>query len=95
MTFIDVHRAAVGGVFGPIVQPGPVPPLVTGEVVKLGGGAWRVSAWKAKGSALPVRRAILGMYCIFIRVILLKAGMNPSQMPPEQGSEGWRWGPSR
>ena len=90
VTFIDVHRAAVGGVFGPIVQPGPVPPLVTGEVVKLGGGAWASLCVEGKGVSLAGQAAILGMYCIFIRVILLKAGDEP--LPDAALNRGQRVG---
>ena len=86
--FINIQRAAVYGVLGPVVHPALVAPLVAGQVVQLGGVAGAGLGVEGVGVGLGQHPAGGGVDGVFIGVILLQAGNKDLPDAAVQGLHG-------
>ena len=71
VTFINIHRAGIGDIFGPILQPGLVAPLVgvLPQIIDLGRHIGPGSGVEAVRIGFAHEGAVLFMYGILIGVI--------------------------
>lgn len=88
MYLIDVHGLLVDRVVLPVIQPTPVAPLITGQIVQLGGGAGAGLGMEGIGVGLGQDLARAGVHSVFIVVILLQAGEEELPHAALQGGHG-------
>ena len=85
---INIQRPVVDGILFPVVQPGLVVPLVSPQLIELGGRTRPGLGVEGVGVGFEQHPAVLGLDRIFVGVIALEAGDEALPQAAPQGGHG-------